>query len=120
MVILRLPWLQVPGFLVLFVLKPWLIFVREYGLSERLIDVSLVVKLLPTLKHVINVNSQTKFHRTMNENESDAQASSFFFSRRRINSDHLHSAAIIRCERAQMYGKPNGSEFAWFSPPCDY
>ncbi len=18
------------------------------------------------------------------------------------------------------YGKPNGSEFAWFSPPCDY
>ncbi len=47
--------------------------------SERSLDVSLVVKLLPTLKHVINVNSQTKFHRTMNENESDAQASSFFF-----------------------------------------
>ncbi len=39
----------------------------------------------------------------MNENESDAQASSSFFSRRRINFDHLHSAAIIiRCERAQM------------------
>ncbi len=19
-----------------------------------------------------------------------------------------------------VYGKPNGSEFAWFSPPCDY
>ncbi len=21
---------------------------------------------------------------------------------------------------AVVYGKPNGSEFAWFSPPCDY
>ncbi len=38
----------------------------------------------------------------MNETESDAQASYFiYFSRRRINSDNLHSAAIIRCERAQ-------------------
>ncbi len=64
---------------------------------------SLVVKFLPTLKHVINVNSPKKFHRTMNETESDAQASYFdFFAQRRINSDHLHSAAILRCERAKM------------------
>ncbi len=38
----------------------------------------------------------------MNETESDAQASYIFFSRRWINSDNLHLAAIIRCERAQM------------------
>ncbi len=41
--------------------KPWLIFVREHGNSERILDVLLVVKLLPTLKHVINVNSQKSF-----------------------------------------------------------
>ncbi len=40
--------------------------------------VSLVVKLLPTLKHVINVYSQKKFHWTMKEAESDARISSFF------------------------------------------
>ncbi len=79
MVNLQLPWLQEPGFGVLFML----------------------MNLLPTLEHVINVNSQKKFHRTMNETESDAQASSFFFQRQ-INSDHLHSAAIIRCKWAQM------------------
>ncbi len=61
MVNLRLPWLQEPWFLVLFVLKPWLIFVREHGNSERILDVALVVKLLPTLKHVININSQKSF-----------------------------------------------------------
>ncbi len=35
---------------VLFVLKPWLTFVREHGNSERILDASVVVKLLPTLK----------------------------------------------------------------------
>ncbi len=74
MVNLQLPWLQEPRFLVLFMLKPWQIFIREHGI----LDVSLVVKLLPTLKHVINVNSQKMFHRTMNETESDARALSFF------------------------------------------
>ncbi len=46
------------NFLVLFVLKPWLIFVREHGKSERILDALVVVKLLPTLKHVININSR--------------------------------------------------------------
>ncbi len=46
MVNLRLPWLQEALFLVLFVLKPWLIFARGHGNSERILEVSLVVKLL--------------------------------------------------------------------------
>ncbi len=36
------------------VLKPWLTFVSEHGISERILDA--LVKLLPTLKHVINLN----------------------------------------------------------------
>ncbi len=36
-----------------FVLKPWLTFVKEHGNSERILDALVVVKLLPTLKHVI-------------------------------------------------------------------
>ncbi len=59
MVNLRLPWLQEPWFLVLFVLKPWLIFVREHGNSDRILDA--LVKLLPTLKHVFNDNTQKSF-----------------------------------------------------------
>ncbi len=59
MVNLRLPWLQEPWFLVLFVLKPWLIFVREHGNSDRILDA--LVKLLLTLKHVFNVNTQKSF-----------------------------------------------------------
>ncbi len=46
MVNLWLPWLQEALFFVLFVLKPWLIFVRGHGNSERILAVSLVVKLL--------------------------------------------------------------------------
>ncbi len=57
MVNFSLPWLQEPQFLVLFVLKPWIIFVREHGNLDALV----VVKLLPTLKHVININSQKRF-----------------------------------------------------------
>ncbi len=48
MVHLRLLWLQEPWFLVLFMLKPWLILVREHGNSERIIDVLVVVKLAIT------------------------------------------------------------------------
>ncbi len=72
MVNLQLQWLQEPWFLfiyfilVLFVLKPWLTFIREHGNSERILDALVVVKLLPTLKHVINLNTQKKFHRIMN------------------------------------------------------
>ncbi len=61
MVNLRLPWLRDPCFFVLFVVKPWQIFVRECGNSERILDALSVVKLLLTLKHVINVNSQKSF-----------------------------------------------------------
>ncbi len=39
-----------------FVLKPWLTFVSEHGNSERILDA--LLKLLPTLKHVINHNTQ--------------------------------------------------------------
>ncbi len=42
------------------------IFVREHGNSERILDVFVVVKLLPILKHFINLNTQNKFHRIMN------------------------------------------------------
>ncbi len=54
--------------------------------ENRLLYALLVVKLFLTLKHVININSQNKFHCFMNVPESDAGASSFFFffSRRRI------------------------------------
>ncbi len=54
MVNLWLPWLQEPWFLVLFV---WLIFVREHGKSERMLDALLMVKLLQILKRVY-INSQ--------------------------------------------------------------
>ncbi len=47
-------------------LKPWLSFVREHGNSERILDVFVVVKLLPILKHFINLNTENKFHRIMN------------------------------------------------------
>ncbi len=100
--------------MVLFVLKPWLIL-REYGNSERILDVLVVVRLLLTLKHVINVNSQKKF--IMNVPESDARASfplslSFIFLGTGLlmsfhgNSctfDHFHLAANTRSERLYDY-----------------
>ncbi len=46
---------------VLLVLKPWLTFVSEHGNSERILDVLVVVKLLPTSKQVINLNTQKSF-----------------------------------------------------------
>ncbi len=60
MVNLRLPWLQEPWF---FLSVKTMAFVSEHGNSERILDV-LVVKLLTTLKHVINLKK--KFHRIMN------------------------------------------------------
>ncbi len=48
------------------VLKPWLTFVREHGNSERILDALVVVKLFPTLKHVINLKTPKMFHRIMN------------------------------------------------------
>ncbi len=54
MVNLWLPWLQETEF----VLKTMANFRKLTW--NRLLDVSLVVKLLPTLKHFINVNSPKK------------------------------------------------------------
>ncbi len=45
-------------FIYLYVLKPWLTFVREHGNSERILDALLVVKLF---KHIINLNTQKGF-----------------------------------------------------------
>ncbi len=62
----------------LFVVKPCLVFVREHGNSERIVYALQVVKLLPTLKHVIKFNSQNISHdcecRLL---KSDARASFF-------------------------------------------
>ncbi len=49
----------------LFLLKPWLTL-SEHGNSERILDALVVVKLLPTLKHVINLKTPKKIHRIMN------------------------------------------------------
>ncbi len=71
-----------------------------------ILDVLVVVKLLPTLKHIINVNSPPKKF-IMNVPESDARASFslsfflFFLGARLLMSfhgnsypfDHFHSAA---------------------------
>ncbi len=62
MVNFLLQWLQEQWFLVLFVLKPWLILIMEHGNSERILNELVVVKLFPTLKHV---NSQKKFQMIM-------------------------------------------------------
>ncbi len=48
-------------FFFFFVLKPWLTLVREHGNSERILDALVVVKLLPTLKHVINLKTPKSF-----------------------------------------------------------
>ncbi len=47
-------------------LKAWLTFVSEHGNPERILEALVVVKLFPTLKHVINLKTQKKFHRIMN------------------------------------------------------
>ncbi len=75
MVHFLLPWLQEQWFLVLFLLKPWLIFVREHGHSERILDVLVEVKLFTTLKHV---NSQKGF--TWLWSDAQASFSLLFFS----------------------------------------
>ncbi len=55
---------------ILFVLKPWLTFVREHGNSERILDA--LVKLLPTFKHVINLKVSQDYECSLPE--SDARA----------------------------------------------
>ncbi len=54
-------------FLVLFIVKPWLIFAREHGnYSNIKADKLVVVKLLPTLKHVFSHQKPKKFYRITN------------------------------------------------------
>ncbi len=43
------------------VLKPWLTFVSEHENSEIILDALEVVKVLPTSKHVINLDTQNSF-----------------------------------------------------------
>ncbi len=62
MVNLWLPWLQEAFFFVgIISVKTMTNFVREHGNLERILDALVVVKLLPTLKHVINLNTQKSF-----------------------------------------------------------
>ncbi len=60
MVHLWFPWLQEPWFFFFFFFKPWLTFVSEHGISERILDALVVVKL-PTLKHVIKLKTPISF-----------------------------------------------------------
>ncbi len=82
MVNLGLPRLK-PWFLVLFVLKPWLIFVREHA---KLIENIRCVggEIITDIKTRSWRQQPKKFHRIMNVPESDARASFSSFSRRRI------------------------------------
>ncbi len=71
---------------------------------------------LKSLKRIININSQKKFHRIMNIaylKLIHGLHLFFFFYRRQIadvfaqvklsiNFDHMHSARNIRCERWRM------------------
>ncbi len=55
-------------------------FVREHGNSERILDALVVVKLFPTLKHVINLKTQKSFIGLwMSLSESDARNRVFIF-----------------------------------------
>ncbi len=69
---------------------------RKGTWKQRILDALVVVKLLPTLKHVINVNNQKSFHRIMNVPESDARVSSFYFlGAGLLMSFHGHSCPSI-------------------------
>ncbi len=65
MVNLRLPWLQELWFIIIIII----IIIRvktmanfgEHGNSEKILDALVVVKLLLTLKHVNNLNTQKSF-----------------------------------------------------------
>ncbi len=49
MVNLWLPWLQEQGLLDLFVVKPWLIFIREHGENIRCIDGGEIIADIKTI-----------------------------------------------------------------------
>ncbi len=94
-------------------LKPWLIFVREHGNSERIIDVLVVVKLAIT-----STAKKVSQAYECSLPESDARASfssicyvfifsldcSFFMGIEKlsINYDYLHLVANMSCEESQV------------------
>ncbi len=92
--------------------KPWLTFVREHGNSERILDELVVVKLLPTLKHVINLKKVSQdYECSLPESDTRPSYSSFlnflssgflclFTGIVSINYDHF--AASMMCERSRM------------------
>ncbi len=121
------PWLQEQWFLVLFVVKSWLVFVRECGKSERIsYALLLVVKLLQKLKHVINVNSQKSYRFNVGNLKVMFRLHLFFFffSRRRIADVFSggiavyqlwsFSAANMRRERCGR-GCGNAADVVWLA-----
>ncbi len=101
---------------VLFVLKPWLTFVREHGNSERILDASVVVKLLPTLKqNTLLTSTPTK---VLQDCECSLLESDFIFilffilSAGLLMSFHRHSYArsfafCQKCEQSNAEGIQN-------------
>ncbi len=59
-------------YFILFVLRPWIIFIREQGNSERILDVLVVVKLAIT-----STSKKVSQAYKCSLRESDAQAFSF-------------------------------------------
>ncbi len=80
------------------IVKPWLSFVREHGKYYNIkVDTLVVVKLLPTLKHVINVGSQN-IHTSINLTHLNSRASSWAFLRwpREVNALQLQKTHANR------------------------
>ncbi len=94
--------------MIFFVLFVVLIFIREHKKSERILYALLGVKLLPTLKHVFNINAIAK--KSFTGLGIDARASfspfSFFFSfsARLLMSFHGYSclSIMIICIQTQI------------------
>ncbi len=86
-------------------LKPWLIFIKEHGNSERIFEALVNLAMMSTAKKI----SQA-YQCSLPESDAQASFSSIFssvpdccclFTGTDINYDHLHSAANMRCERSQ-------------------
>ncbi len=81
-------------FLVLFIVKPWLIFAREHGNYSNIKAYKLVVvKLLPRLKHVFSHQKPKKFYRITNVS---LNVHGLLFPGKSIQYDNLQSAANLR------------------------
>ncbi len=53
-------------FIFLFVLKPWLTFIREHGTSERILDALGGGEIITDIKTCYQPQHPKKFHRIMN------------------------------------------------------